>query len=60
MSNPSAALWSQKHRPSTEGELVINKKKIYEVKDFLQQEIDSATNQSGPRLLMISGYLLKL
>lgn len=45
-----AALWTERHQPSTEAELVVQKKKIAEVREFL-----TSGTAAGRRILILRG-----
>ena len=50
-------LWSQKHAPQAEEDLIVNKKKILELKEFLNSHDSLDPSQRSPCLLMLSGIL---
>lgn len=57
-SAPPAApgdLWVEKHAPSCEAELVVHKKKVQEVREWLEQQRASLGQRGVSRLLVVSG-----
>lgn len=48
-------LWVQKHAPASEAELVVHKKKVQEVREWLEEQRRTLGTLGVPRLLVVSG-----
>ena len=56
----AGALWTDKHAPASEADLVVHKKKVQEVRDWLEEQRRSLGRPGVPRLLVVTGALVWL
>ena len=48
-------LWSRKHAPKEEAQLIVHKKKLAELREFLRASADNNGANSTSKLLLVSG-----
>ena len=52
---PAGQLWVEEHAPSSEAELTVHKKKVQEVREWLEEQRRTLGQPGVPRLLVVSG-----
>ena len=50
-------LWSRKHAPKEEAQLIVHKKKLAELRDFLRSSTEENGTAPSSKLLLVSGCI---